>query len=91
MGKSAYKDANAPQCYVIHTSPVWLINVENILTFQIVYTVSEYIYIYLTVSVGQNLYMKIVGILGTQFGSYPDVANNVCTLLIQQIYTIKIM
>ena len=47
MGKSAYKDANAPQCYVIHTSPVWLINVENILTFQIVYTVSEYIYIYI--------------------------------------------
>jgi len=36
-------------------------------------------------------YMKIVGKLDTQFGSYPDLANNLCALLIQQIYAIKIM
>ena len=47
--------------------------------------------IFLTVSVGQNLYMKIVGKLDTQFGSYSDVANNLYTLLIQQIWAIKIM
>jgi hypothetical protein len=47
--------------------------------------------IFLTVSVGQNLYMKIVGKLDTHFGSYPDVENNLYSILIQQIYAIKIM
>jgi len=41
MGKSPCKDANAPKCYVIHTNPVWFMNVENILNFQNVYTVDE--------------------------------------------------
>ena len=39
---------------------------------------------------GQNLYVKILGKLDTQFGSYHDVENNLYALLIQQIYAIKI-
>jgi hypothetical protein len=83
------KDANAPQGYIVHTRPVWFMNVENILSFQI--CVYSKRIIFLTVCVGQNLYMKIVGELTTQFGSYPDVANNLYALLIQQVYAFKIM